>query len=90
MDPLQITLYGRPGCELCGETEASVRALIASGQTIATLSVVDIEQDQQLHARLVEQIPALQVADKLLPLAVGARRIAAFLRAAEDRSHGER
>lgn len=90
MEPLQVTLYGRPGCELCVDTEGSVRALIASGQSNAALLVVDIEQDPELHARLLEQIPALLAMGELLPLALEPMRIARFLRTAEGRLHGER
>lgn len=55
-DP-RITLYGRPGCHLCDEAEARIRE-IAPDQPI---SVVNIELDDELHARYLERIPVILV-----------------------------
>lgn len=90
MEQTLITLYGRPGCELCAETETIVRALIADGGARLTLSIVNIEEDPAVHSRLLEQIPALEIAGKLLPLAVSRMQIAAHLSAAEGSVDGER
>jgi hypothetical protein len=51
---------------------------------------VNIEEDPAVHARLLEQIPALEVAGKLLPLAVSPMQIAAFVRSAAGQVDGER
>jgi hypothetical protein len=90
MEQTLITLYGRPGCELCEETEAIVRTLVAEGGARLTLSVVNIEEDPAMHARLLEQIPALEIAGRLLPLAVSRMQIAAHLRSAAGSVDGER
>ncbi len=90
MEQTLITLYGRPGCELCEETEVIVRTLIAEGGARLTLSVVNIEEDPAMHARLLEQIPALEIAGRLLPLAVSPMQIAAHLRSAAGSIDGER
>ncbi|MCX5977915.1 MAG: glutaredoxin family protein [Chloroflexi bacterium] len=90
MEQPLITLYGRPGCELCERTEAIVRTLITEGGSRLTLSMVNIEEDPAVHARLLEQIPALEVAGKLLPLAVSPMQIAAFVRSAVGQVDGER
>ena len=90
MEQTLITLYGRPGCELCEETEAIVRTLVAEGGARLTLSVVNIEEDPAMHARLLEQIPALEIAGRLLPLAVSPMQIAAHLRSAAGSVDGER
>lgn len=90
MEQTLITLYGRPGCELCAETEAIVRTLIADRGAHLTLSVVNIEDDPAVHARLLEQIPALEIAGKLLPLAMSRMQIAAHLSTAEGSVDGER
>ena len=90
MEQPLITLYGRPGCELCERTEGIVRTLIAEGGSRLTLSLVNIEEDPAMHARLLEQIPALEVAGKLLPLAVSPMQIAAFVRSAVGQVNGER
>ncbi len=90
MEQTLITLYGRPGCELCERTEAIVRELISKGDSRLTLSLVNIEEDPAVHARLLEQIPALEVAGKLLPLALSPMQIAAFVRSAVGQVNGER
>jgi hypothetical protein len=90
MEQTLITLYGRPGCELCERTEAIVRELISKGDSRLTLSLVNIEEDPAVHARLLEQIPALEVAGQLLPLAVSPMQIAAHVRSAVGQVDGER
>lgn len=90
MEQPLITLYGRPGCELCERTEAIVRTLITEGGSRLALSMVNIEEDPAVHARLLEQIPALEVAGRLLPLAVSPMQIAAFVRSAVGQVDGER
>ena len=90
MEQTLITLYGRPGCELCECTEAIVRSLIAEGGSRLTLSVVNIEEDPAMHARLLEQIPALDVAGQLLPLALSRMQIAAHVRSVVGAVDGKR
>ncbi|MCX5972962.1 MAG: glutaredoxin family protein [Chloroflexi bacterium] len=90
MEQTLITLYGRPGCELCESTEAIVRTLIAEGGSRLTLSVVNIEEDPAMHARLLEQIPALEVAGQLLPLALSRMQIAAHVHSAVGAVDGKR
>jgi hypothetical protein len=90
MEQTLITLYGRPGCELCERTEEIVRRLIAEGGSRFALNVINIEEDPAVHARLLEQIPALEVAGTLLPLAVSPMQIATHLRNAVGLVDGER
>jgi len=90
MEPRQITLYRRPGCELCDRSEEIVRALIAEGGSLLTLDMVNIEEDPAVHARFLEQIPALDVAGNLLPIAVSPLQIAAHVRRAVEQVDGER
>jgi len=52
-----VTLYGRPGCHLCDEAREAltrVRARAPFG-----LLEVDIETDDELHARYLERIPVV-------------------------------
>ena len=85
-----VTLYGRPGCELCESTEAIVRTLIAEEGSRLSLSVVNIEEDPATHTRLLAQIPALEVAGQFLPLALSRMQIAAHFRSAVGADDGER
>jgi len=54
-----ITIYGRPGCHLCDDAEERVAQLLdGSG---ATVEVVNIEHDDELHKRFLERIPVIEV-----------------------------
>lgn len=53
----RITLYGRPGCHLCDEAAAKIAELAPE----EALEVVNIEQDDALHAELLERIPVIAV-----------------------------
>lgn len=90
MERALITLYGRPGCELCVRAEEIVRALLTEMGASRSLSVVNIEDDPEIHARLMEQIPTLEMDGKLLPLAVSQMQIAAFLQHEEGQINGKR
>ena len=90
MERAPITLYGRPGCELCVKAEEIVRALLAKEDASGSLAVVNIEADPEKHERLLEQIPALEMNGRLLPLAVSQMQIAAFLQNEGGRVNGER
>jgi len=54
----RITIYGRPGCHLCDEAEARVHELSAGR---AEVEFIDIEQDDELHRRLLELIPVIEL-----------------------------
>lgn len=53
-----ITIYGRPGCHLCDEAEARVRDLAGDAVDVG---VVNIEADDDLHKRLLELIPVIEL-----------------------------
>jgi glutaredoxin len=55
-----ITLYGRPGCHLCDEARAAIGALRAELGEF-DLREIDIEQDDQLLASMVERIPVVEL-----------------------------
>jgi glutaredoxin len=55
-----VTLYTRPGCHLCDEA----RELIVSVQRSEggfELGEIDIDGDDDLHARFLERIPVVEV-----------------------------
>lgn len=82
-----ITLYVRAACPLCEEAEATLRTLVAE-RSGGAIRVVDIEADAALHQRLVAEIPAIEIGDRLLANASGRLRIAAFLAAAVGSDNG--
>jgi glutaredoxin len=55
-----VTLYGRPGCHLCDEARAGLEEMLLAGLSFE-LREVDIEGDEELHRRLLELIPAIDV-----------------------------
>ena len=48
-----VTLYGRPGCHLCDD------ARVILERVGAPFEEVNIEDDHELHARLLERIPVV-------------------------------
>jgi glutaredoxin len=52
-----ITLYGRPGCHLCDEARAALDRL--HERVPFELHTVNIETDDELHARYLERIPVI-------------------------------
>jgi len=55
-----VTLYGRPGCHLCDEAREGLERLLRDGARF-DLTEVNIEEDDELHARLLELIPVIEV-----------------------------
>jgi glutaredoxin len=55
-----VTLYSRPGCHLCDEARALILSIRESGGGFE-LEEIDIDKDDQLHARFLERIPVVEV-----------------------------
>jgi glutaredoxin len=55
-----VTLYTRPGCHLCDEARDVILSLRDSHGPFE-LREIDIEGDPELHARLLERIPVVEV-----------------------------
>ena len=55
-----VVLYGRPDCHLCDEARAGLERLRANGVGF-DLREVDIERDDDLHTRLLERIPVVEL-----------------------------
>lgn len=55
-----VTLYGRAGCHLCDEARSGLEAIRRDGTAFA-LREIDIEADPELHRRLLELIPIIEV-----------------------------
>ena len=52
-----LTLYGKPGCHLCDDARAAVRAALAGRD--AALREVDVTLDPVLERRYGERIPVV-------------------------------
>jgi glutaredoxin len=55
-----VVVYSRPGCHLCEEAIAAIAALHERGYRFA-LHEIDIESDELLLRRHLEQIPVVEV-----------------------------
>jgi glutaredoxin len=55
-----VRLYSRPGCHLCDEARD---VLTAMGIEFDEL---DIEEDDDLHARFLERIPVIEVGGRVV------------------------
>jgi glutaredoxin len=62
---IEVVLYSRPGCHLCDEAREEILALRSEGLGFE-LREVDIEEDERLHAKLVERIPVVEVAGEVV------------------------
>ena len=60
MSVRQVLLYTRQGCHLCEEARQGLLAM--RGESIRfELHEIDIESDPELHRRLLERIPVVEV-----------------------------
>ena len=56
----RVRLYARPDCRLCDEARSGLERLRADGFGF-DLEEVDIERDEELHARFLERIPVVEL-----------------------------
>jgi hypothetical protein len=74
-----LILYARPGCHLCDETRAAIELLLADrrarGLAVPTVVERDIEADPELHRRLLDRIPVVELGGARLELATSVARL---------------
>jgi glutaredoxin len=63
-EPLEVTLYTRPGCHLCEEAKLLIAPLLA--EFGARLREVNIDADPELHERYNLDVPVIFLADRKL------------------------
>lgn len=61
-DPLEVTLYTRPGCHLCDEAKLQMAPLLA--EYGARLREVNIDDDPQLRELYDVDVPVIFLADR--------------------------
>lgn len=59
-----LTLYHREGCHLCEDMLRELQAL--SFASAFTVQEIDIDQDENLHARFNEDVPVLALGDEII------------------------
>jgi glutaredoxin len=61
----RVRLYARPDCHLCDDARRGLLDLRSDGIDFA-LEEVNIETDEQLHARYLERIPVVEVEGQVI------------------------
>src|SRR5690348_2673950 len=62
IEPLEVTLYTRPGCHLCDEAKLQIAPLVA--EFGARLREVNIDSDPELQARYNLDVPVIFLAGR--------------------------
>lgn len=79
----ELVLYARPGCGLCDETRASIHMLLedrgARGLPVPAFRERDINVDPELHDRLFDRIPVVELGPRRLELATSVGRLRRLL-----------
>ena len=83
-DPLpDLVLYARPGCGLCDEARATIGLLLddraARGLPVPAFVERDIDADRELHDRLFDRIPVIELGPGRLELATSVARLRRLL-----------
>ena len=83
-----LVLYSRTGCHLCEDARATLDALLAErramGLPVPVLRELDIEADEELHARYALTIPVIAIAGHELELATSPSKVRRLLEDALD------
>ena len=61
-EPLEVTLYTRPGCHLCDEAKLQIAPLLA--EFGLRLREVNIDADPELRERYNADVPVIFLADR--------------------------
>jgi glutaredoxin len=61
-EPLEVTLYTRPGCHLCDEAKSQIAPLLA--EFGVRLREVNIDSDAELRARYNLDVPVIFLAGR--------------------------
>ncbi|HUG28984.1 MAG TPA: glutaredoxin family protein [Candidatus Limnocylindria bacterium] len=84
MSPLpDLVLYTRPGCSLCDEARDAISLVVEDrrARELVVPNVVerDIEADDELHRRLLERIPVVEIGNLRVELIVTVGKVRRLL-----------
>jgi hypothetical protein len=84
MSPLpDLVLYARPGCHLCEEAREAIGLVVADrsarGLAVPTVIERNIEDDPDLHRRLLERIPVVEIGNQRVELIVTVGKVRRLL-----------
>lgn len=60
-DRVEVTLYTREGCHLCDKAKAAIRTAESLYRLNIDLREVDIDDDDELHARFTNDVPVIYI-----------------------------
>ena len=84
MTPLpDLVLYMRPGCSLCDEAREAIGLVVAdrAARGLAVPAIVErnIDDDPDVHRRLFERIPVLEIGNQHVELIVSVGKVRRLL-----------
>jgi hypothetical protein len=84
MAPLpDLVLYARPGCSLCDEAREAIGLVVAdrAARGLAVPEVIErnIDDDPELHRRLFERIPVVEIGNQRVELVVSVGKVRRLL-----------
>lgn len=78
-----LVLYARPGCHLCEEAREAIRLVVddrvARGLAVPRVVERNIEEDPELHRRLLERIPVVEIGNQRVELVVSVGKVRRLL-----------
>jgi hypothetical protein len=78
-----LVLYARPGCSLCDEAREAIGLVVddrrARGLVVPRVVERDIEDDPELHRRLLERIPVAEIGNLRVELIVTVGKVRRLL-----------
>jgi hypothetical protein len=81
--PPDLVLYARPGCSLCDEAREAIGLVVedrrARGLRVPNVVELNIEDDEDLHRRLLERIPVVEIGNQRVELIVTVGKVRRLL-----------
>lgn len=78
-----LVLYARPGCSLCDEAREAIDLVVADrlarGLAAPTVLERNIDDDPELHRRLFERIPVVEMGNQRVELIVTVGKVRRLL-----------
>ncbi|MEO5704169.1 MAG: glutaredoxin family protein [Candidatus Limnocylindrales bacterium] len=80
---LHLVLYTRPGCSLCEEAREAIGLVVtdraARGLAVPEIIERNIDDDLELHRRLFERIPVVEIGNQRVELIVTVGKVRRLL-----------
>lgn len=85
VSPVSLTLLTKPGCHLCDDAREAVAAVIAETGVEASVTELNILEDEALNSRYWDEIPVVLIGERVHTIwRVDPARLATALREAAE------